>query len=218
MFFEWLYMHCTFYFGYHMFIVSIWKYNWFLYVYRLSWNFAKVTDQFQEVFFRESLVFSVQSCHLKSGHFYFFVYNLCAFYFFFLPVALPILCWIRVIRADILNLFPVFGGKHSDLLACFLSVLAVPCGLQDLSSLTRDWTWDLAVKALCPNHGPPGNSPFRLSMLAVEFSQILFQVEEVLLYFYFCEFLSWQSIVFLHWFSVAIVMIMWFFFFNLLIW
>ena len=26
------------------------------------------------------------------------------------------------------------------------------CGLQDLSSLTRDWTWAMAMKALSPNH------------------------------------------------------------------
>ena len=34
----------------------------------------------------------------------------------------------------------------------FIYFLASLCGLRDLSSLTRDGTWALAVKALSPNH------------------------------------------------------------------
>ena len=36
--------------------------------------------------------------------------------------------------------------------------LAVPCSFQDLSSLTKDRTWALALKVPSPNHWPPGNS------------------------------------------------------------
>ena len=34
----------------------------------------------------------------------------------------------------------------------FFFFLATPCGFQDFSSLTRDWTWITAVKALSPNY------------------------------------------------------------------
>ena len=34
---------------------------------------------------------------------------------------------------------------------------AAACSLKDLSSLTRDWTWESAVKVLSPATGPPGN-------------------------------------------------------------
>ena len=38
------------------------------------------------------------------------------------------------------------------LLLLLLLFLAVTCGLRDLTSLTRDWTWALVVKAPRPNH------------------------------------------------------------------
>ena len=45
------------------------------------------------------------------------------------------------------------------------------CGLQDLNSLTRDWTWAVAVKALSPNHWTtrelPQFSPVQLSRSVV---------------------------------------------------
>ena len=40
----------------------------------------------------------------------------------------------------------------------FFIFLAAPWGFPDLSSLTGDWTQAMAVKALSPNPGPPGNS------------------------------------------------------------
>ena len=40
------------------------------------------------------------------------------------------------------------------------NVLTVPCGLQDLSSLTRDWTWNhVSEKYWIVTTGLPGNSP-----------------------------------------------------------
>ena len=40
----------------------------------------------------------------------------------------------------------------------FFFFLAALCGLEDLRSLTRDWTWVTAPKARNPNTRPPGNS------------------------------------------------------------
>ena len=45
---------------------------------------------------------------------------------------------------------PFCGVGERELIT--FSVLVAPLGLQDLSSLTRDRTWALAVKALSPNH------------------------------------------------------------------
>ena len=48
---------------------------------------------------------------------------------------------------------------------CFLFSLATPCGLQDLSSLTRDWTQTTAVKHQIHTR-PPGNSPESMLLMA----------------------------------------------------
>ena len=37
-------------------------------------------------------------------------------------------------------------------LSLFFFFFATPCCFQDFSSLTRDWTWIIAVKALSPNY------------------------------------------------------------------
>ena len=65
-----------------------------------------------------------------------------------------------VSHLHLLDLEKTFSTVVSDLQDVFtytmfsvcLFVLTVPCGLQDLSSWNRVWTWGTAVKAPSPNH------------------------------------------------------------------
>ena len=71
-------------------------------------------------------------------------------------------------------------SQHSRIIYIFLKsaliylFMAMLCGLQDLSSLTRDWTWALAVKTISPNHWTTREFPkllFRCALRCVVSSQ-----------------------------------------------
>ena len=47
------------------------------------------------------------------------------------------------------SIFPIL---LRNFILFFLFFVATLCGLRDLSSLTRDWTWATAVKVPSPNH------------------------------------------------------------------
>ena len=57
-----------------------------------------------------------------------------------------------------LGIYVIFWWRK----AAFVSVLAAPHGLQDLSSPTRDWTQATAVETLSPNHWTARELPERL--------------------------------------------------------
>ena len=127
--------------------------------------------------YRQLLIIDLISLRYRPIQmFYFF---LCEFWTDCLSRNCPfnlgyIICGHRVIHSIIYYLLDV----HRDLSWCpflFLklvicvppfhsfykfNVLTVPCGLQDLSSLTRDWTWNhVSEKYWIVTTGLPGNSP-----------------------------------------------------------
>ena len=51
-----------------------------------------------------------------------------------------------------IHILLIFSICSSDTCKAFVYLLAEVHGLQDLSSLTRDWTWVTSVKALNPHH------------------------------------------------------------------
>ena len=59
----------------------------------------------------------------------------------------------------------IFAFEIGSESACvFFFFWIVLCGMQDLSSLTRDWTWTLAVKAWSPNYWITREIPVSFSL------------------------------------------------------
>ena len=90
-------------------------------------------------------VFLISLGHILSARF--FAFCCCCLFFFFGYVSLPF-------SLGIIFLF------------FWVIFLAMPHGFQDLSFLTRDWSWATSVIVLTPNHWTAREFPFRNNMTA----------------------------------------------------